>query len=266
MIGQKKLIDTISKLTVDNMPHFIVFVGERGSGKTTLSKFVADTIGATFTISGIKVDEIREVINTAYTIREKTVYCIQNADTMRNEAKNAMLKITEEPPANAWFILTVEDDSNLLATIKSRANVFYIEPYTVEELKTYIHKNYNEAGDEVTTICNLASTPYEVDKLIEYGKEFIEYVELVADNIAEVEPANAFKSSCKLAIKNDAGYDLKLFWRVFVDVCIRRIHDDIKYANGALVTIPYECKVMKLGVNKQQLYDSWVFEIREAWL
>lgn len=267
IVGQTNILDWIFRTDVSKFSNFIIFCGGRGSGKTLLSKCFADRIGAEFAICGIKVDEIREVIDTAYKARDTIVYCIKDADTMRNEAKNALLKITEEPPKNAYFIMTVEDDSTLLATIKSRANVLYIEPYTPQQLRTYFYDNHREENNNVNLICDIATTPYEVDKMVEYGTEFLDFVELVLDNIAEVEPANAFKSSTRLALKTDEGYDVKLFWNTFVNICMKRLSSNpLKYAEGICTTIHSMAKIGKLGVNKQQVYDDWVFNIREVWL
>lgn len=261
IIGQKNILNYVDNLT--EVPHFIVFIGSKGSGKTTLATYIADKLNATFSVCGTKVDEIREVIDTAYHTKDPIVYCIRNADTMRAEAKNAMLKITEEPPENAWFIMTVEDDGSLLDTIKSRALVIYLEPYSKDELSNYYKLKY----DGVPRYIDIATTPYEVDMLQEYGQDFIDYVELVVDNIAEVASANAFKSANKLALKKDEGYDLKLFWNTFVQTCLNRLDDDVLwYSQGVCETLPYVAKVQKLGVNKQQLYDSWVFSIREVWV
>lgn len=264
IIGQKNLIDFINKIKV---PHFIVIVGSKGSGKTTLAKFIATKLDATFSVCGIKVDEIREVIHTAYTTRDNILYCIKDADNMRAEAKNAMLKITEEPPENAWFILTVQSESSLLPTIKSRAWLITMEPYNIEELKTYFWKNYNEGKGEVDIICDIASNPYEVDKLVEYGKDFLDYVDTVIDNIAEVEPANAFKSASKLALKDENGYDLKIFFETIIKICMQRLKSNpTHYATGIYITAPFIKECSYVGVNKSQLYDSWVFKIREVWI
>lgn len=262
MIGQTKILDWVDS-NIENFPHFIIIVGERGSGKTTLSKVIANRLNANFAVSGIKVDEIREVINTAYNVKDTSLYCVKDADTMRNEAKNAMLKITEEPPKNAYFIMTVEDDSTLLDTIKSRSFVFYMEPYSEPELRSYFLEAHENEDADIDFVCDMATTPYEVDKLIEYGKDFIDYVNLVIDNVALVEPANAFKSGKQLALKGEEGYDLKIFFRTFMLMCLYRLPaDDITISKYIVATAPYLSKVSKLGVNKQQLYDSWVFEIR----
>ena len=263
MIGQKHITSWIDA-NISVLPHFLVFVGDKGSGKRTVSKYVADKLGATYSEIGIKVDDVREVIETASLSATKVLYCFADADNMRPEAKNAMLKITEEPPKNAYFVLTVQDDVSLLDTIKSRAQVFRMAPYSKQELAEYA-KLQNYQLDMFEGAC---MTPGDADVLSTYNAtEFLEYVRLVIDNIAEVEPANAFKSASRLAIKSDEGYDLALFWRVFNKLLADNLTaDNSRYAVGIIITSEYVNKVQKLGVNKQQLYDSWVFDIRKAWV
>ena len=132
----------------------------------------------------------------------------------------------------------------------------------------YVENKYEVSNELYPLLCK---TPGDADLLHNYEPEsFYEYVELVVDNVAEVEPANAFKSAGKLALKSDEGYDLKLFWRAFVQVCLERIEKGpesvIHYCNGIIATTKCLNKVSKLGVNKQQLYDKWVFDIREVWV
>ena len=268
MIGQTHIKEWVSSHSV-NMPTFIVLVGGRGSGKKMLAQLIARTVGATFIQSDIKVDSVREVIDSAYSTGDRLLYCFGDADNMRAEAKNAMLKVTEEPPKNKFFVLTVVDESSLLDTIKSRAFVFHMEPYSDSELEEYYNSKY---GEGCFNYCSMASTPYEVDMLVKYGYDFIDYVNLVIDNISEVEPANAFKSGTKLAMKNEEDkYDLGLFWRIFIELLVKKLSNNVDIneashiSKGILLTSKYLNSVNKLGVNKQQLYDSWVFEIREVW-
>lgn len=272
MIGQTKILDWVDK-NINSFPHFIVLVGSSGCGKKTLAREIAHKLSLVYAECEIKVDTVREVIDTAYQSNTDVMYCFADADNMRPQAKNAMLKITEEPPQRAYFCMTVSDDSSLLDTIKSRAYVFYMDSYDKEDLLWYYkedkthYDNYLEESD-VLDICD---TPHEIDMICNYDKEFIDFVTLVIDNIAEVEPANAFKSSNKLALKNEDGYDLALFWKCFIQICLKRLKESENnkigyYCNGMLVTSKYLNKVNKLGVNKTQLYDSWVFEIRNVWL
>ena len=267
MIGQTKVRDKIKQLIDNNRcPSFIVLIAPRGYGKRTLAKYISYMLNATYAPCGAKVDEIREVIDTAYKVREKVLYCIEDGDLMRNEAKNAMLKITEEPPESAYFCLNVSDERYLLDTIRSRGTVFHLDLYSMNELKQYYGTlDSTKTLDE--KLYQIANCPGELNLLMQYGSDFLEYVDLVMDNIAEVEPANAFKSSSKLALKTDEGYDLNLFFRSFCWECINRIKQDpLRYSQGVLATSPFVNQSMQSGVNKQQLYDMWVFKIREVWL
>lgn len=280
IVGQKKIINWVDNLTVDSFPHFIVLIGAKGSGKRTIAKYIADKLSAVYVECDIKVDAVRNAITLASTVETPIVYCFANSDTMRAEAKNAMLKITEEPPKNAYFVLTVIDESTLLETIKSRATVIRLEPYSGDELYEFL-KNITQDKDfaygsdaEDSTNCiwmnciwGIASTPYELKEFLNYGSEFFRYVDLVKDNISEVEAANAFKSSSKLALHGeDDKYDLGLFWKAFIHDCLNCIDEDpLHYAEGIIVTDKYYKKQAQLGVNLQQLYDSWVFEIRGVW-
>ena len=269
MIGQAQLL-LLLDLMRDDMPHFIVLTGPAGSGKRTIAKYIANEfLHCVYSEVDTKVDSVREVIESAYKSATKVLYCFADADTMRAEAKNAMLKITEEPPVNAYFVMTVQDESTLLDTIKSRALVLGLLPYTVKELKSYMD-NYPISDDDKEMLSQICSTPGDINLMKTYNeKEFYSYVKLVYENIAEVEPANAFKSSAKLAIKTEEGYDLRLFWQMFQYIALMDLMSNTPKSNNGsavLLTQQYLNRLQKVGVNKQQLYDSWVFDIREAWI
>ena len=79
-----------------------------------------------------------------------------------------------------------------------------LDPYSVEDIKNYIIQSHpNFSSERLDTIANIASSPRESELMITYGEEFLDYVELVGDNIGEVASSNAFKSSSRLALKNE---------------------------------------------------------------
>lgn len=273
MVGQEKNIKWVNTaIENDKVPKSIVIIGPKGSGKRTMAKFIAQKLNCVYAPSDIKVDAIRQVIDTAYKTTDKVLYCFENADNMKNAAKNALLKVTEEAPTYAWFVMTLMDDSTLLPTIKSRSFVMNMQPYTAEDKGLILSSLDTESKltpEQRSYFIEMANTPYELQKLFEYGQDFLDYVEMVADNISVVESANAFKSGNKLALKsNDEGYDLSLFMLAFVQLCIKRITEGkspIKYASGVPCTNWAYRDSMKLGVNKQQLFDWWVFKLRSVW-
>lgn len=93
----------------------------------------------------IKIDEIREmqekIIEKPITSKKK-VYIINNSENMTKEAQNCLLKTLEEPPDFVTIILVVNNENNILTTIKSRCSKVVFteedkEEFTEEERARY---------------------------------------------------------------------------------------------------------------------------------
>lgn len=266
MIGQYNLQSQIKQFIENGMfPRFSIFVGPKGSGKKTFVREVVikEVTDGLYEECGIKVEDVRNLIADAYKIHSTAVYFIPDADNMSNAAKNALLKVTEEPPNNAYFIMTLEDENNTLETIRSRGTVFHMDRYTPAEIRKYCRSGENLWQPELEEIVvSLADTPGDVNILGKSDvREFYDYVQLVVDNIAEVSLANAFKIPSKVTLKEDAeGYDLRLFWKAFMKVSF-----DVGRYNGIYATSKYLQKLRVKGINRSMLMDNWVLEIRKLW-
>lgn len=137
MIGQKNNIQTLIQWRCNkSVPRFIIIAGDEGSGRLTFAKAILKTINAKGVIMGNSISDVRDTIEQAYYITQPTCYIFRDADDMKNEAKNALLKVVEEPPNNAYFIMTVHNIDNMLSTIRSRGTVIKMEPYTMQELRS----------------------------------------------------------------------------------------------------------------------------------
>ena len=72
------------------------------------------------------VDQVRAVAATAAVMPNegrRKAYVIEDADTMNTQAQNALLKLLEEPPESAAFILEAANASLLLPTVRSRCEM-----------------------------------------------------------------------------------------------------------------------------------------------
>lgn len=271
MIGQQHLQSQLMQLIENGtFPRFSIIVGPRGSGKKTLIHQIYQNFGSGMLSNiGISVDAVRQSIAQSYAVRgSQAIYVFADADNMSNAAKNALLKVTEEPPNNAYFIMTLEDEHNTLETIRSRGTVFHMDRYTPDEIMQYITDKYGKtAEDNVDIFRSICETPGEADMLANCGvKSFYDYVQLVVDNIAEVSLANAFKIPSKVALKEDAeGYDLRLFWKAFINICfLTQTYD--KWGPAVSITSKRLQDLRVKGINKQMLMDNWILEIRDAWM
>lgn len=271
MIGQESLIQHFDNLIKNGaLQHFCLFVGPKGSGKKALMAEIVLKLGVQCIIEDTSVASVREMIENAYKNTLPVVYMIPDADNMSTQAKNALLKVTEEPPNNSYFFMSLEDINNTLPTIKSRATVYKMQNYSYAELSTYYNKNYDFPDSCGRIVLSLCETPGEIDKLCSLDAEkFYDYVRKVIDNIATASGSNVFKISDRVAIKDDADekYDLRLFFKAFMTICIDRMGSNaVKYAKGVSITSDYMRELNITGVNKQMLFDSWILEIRRAWM
>ncbi len=60
---------------------------------------------------------------------------IDSPDDMNASAANALLKLLEEPPDNAYFFLVSHSPSGLLATIRSRCRKLHCKPLTLSDME-----------------------------------------------------------------------------------------------------------------------------------
>ena len=180
MIGQSNLLKKIDKLISNGFPRFVILKGPKGSGRTLLSREIANLLGVQLIPIGITVDEVREVINNSYRNTEPILYVLSDTDKMSLAAKNALLKITEEPPQKAYFIQTVTSLSNSLPTLVSRACVLNMDEYKEGELLQYLNTKYpnNElSAVQIDFIIKTAKVPLEIDALMTYNlDDFINFV------------------------------------------------------------------------------------------
>lgn len=258
MNGQVQLKNQLNQMIQnDKFPRFVLLIGEKGSGKKTLAKELASELSKDVIIADdVRMSTLKVLIDQSYSLMSEVVYIIPDIDDMSLSAKNSLLKVLEEPPNKAYWILTICDSENTLPTIMSRASRFYMQPYSLQELKDYL-------GNRDEKVLQVATNPGEIDSLCMLNfDDFDSYVDLVIDNIAIVSGANAFKIGDRLSLKKDSvGYDLGLFWKAFQLKCMLK-----KEYDAILITSRYLAELGIRGINKVSLFDMWVLDIRKAWM
>lgn len=271
MIGQERLLTRIDKMIEAGFPRFTIICGSKQSGRKLIASRIAKGLNAHLIKSDIKVDNVREIIALAYKQSEPTLYLLPDADKMSPAAKNALLKITEEPPRKAYFIMTLADIGSTLATLKSRGTVLSIDPYTPDNLLEYAEsKGYQLNEDEIEIVSNICTVPGEVDLIARYDiLAFYEFVETVVDNIGVVNGANAFKIGLKLNYKeDDGGWDIGLFMRAVMYVCRKKMDNSHlhQFRDTIATTSKYLSQINITGINKPSTIDMWILEMRGIWV
>jgi len=182
-LGNKKIKEQLSCLLFSSrLPHAIILEGEDGIGKKTLAREIAAALvcrssdempcyscaqckkavkgihpdiyeySASGASKSFHVDKVRDIISDVYMRPNEAdfkVYILGNAHLMNESAQNAILKVLEEPPSYAVFILTVQARTMLLETVLSRAVIFTVDGVDEKTAAEYIARR-NEAVDYET--------------------------------------------------------------------------------------------------------------------
>src|ERR1700750_3137991 len=167
VIGQEHVVRTLrNAIERGQVHHAYLFVGSRGTGKTSMAKMLAACLncergGPTVTPCGTcascvsiasatsldviemdaasnnSVDDIRDlresVVYAPVSGRHK-VYILDEAHMLSTQAWNAFLKTLEEPPPSTVFVLATTEAAKVLPTAVGRCPRFDFPRPSVEEL------------------------------------------------------------------------------------------------------------------------------------
>lgn len=94
------------------------------------------------------------------------VFIIDEGDLLTTEAQNAFLKIIEEPPAYAVFIIVCTDSRMLLQTVRSRSVTVTFPPVSDDEVRRYIETSYPDETRIDFLVKYCAGIPKAADDII----------------------------------------------------------------------------------------------------
>ena len=112
------------------------------------------------------IDEVRKLIVRASlkpNQAEKQVFIICNANKLREDSQNALLKLFEEPPATVAIFLLTESRSSLLPTVLSRGQRIHLDGLTDNELADKLAEKYPSLnGSDIKTVVHVAGGNYGI--------------------------------------------------------------------------------------------------------
>jgi DNA polymerase III subunit gamma/tau len=181
VLGQTAVIETLrNAVRLERLSHGLLFVGPRGTGKTSTARIVAKAVNCLAPLDGEpddacepcvairegraldvieldaasnnRVDDMRELLPRVYTsaadLRRK-VFIIDEVQRIK-EGWDVLLKTLEEPPSDVVFIFCTTDPSGIRPAVVSRLQRFTFKPLPVGEIEAKLRRILDAEGRAAT--------------------------------------------------------------------------------------------------------------------
>ncbi len=265
VLGQEHIVSVLeNEVKTGKIAHAYLFSGSRGTGKTSIARIFAKSLGVNQediyeidAASNRGIDEVRAIRDAVFTYPYSSkykVYIVDEVHMLTKEAWNAFLKTLEEPPEHVVFIMATTEEHKLPDTVISRCECFSFkkpshqilvdailniskkEGYKIDKKSASLvavlaDGSFRDAISILQKTINSSSDDNlsyeEVEKVLGAPKESL--VLEVIESVAFSDPKKGIEAVRKAVLENtDMQFFLKMILRLMRFVLLLRFDKDLK--------------------------------------
>ena len=224
IFGLDYLTSKFDSYTLDTLPHSILIIGKEGSGKHVISNYLSDKFN--LNLLDISDDLSDELIDNIYRDVSPRFYLVDLRKITEKE-QNILLKLFEEPSANAYIILLANSTFSVLPTILNRGQIFNINIYDKATLMEFAKEK--DVKVDMRYFGNVIETPGDIKKLYSSNVSMDTITDLtdkIINKINIASYANTLTIVNKLNFKDeydkiDVDFFLKTLYYNSAEECIK---------------------------------------------
>ena len=249
VLGQDHIVKVLeSSIETNKVSHAYLFVGTRGTGKTSVARIFATSIGVSANdmyeidaASNRGIEDIKLLRDGARVLpfdSKYKIYIIDEVHMLSKDAWGALLKTLEEPPKHVIFILATTEFSKVPETIVSRCQVFIFKKASEAVCKKMLTEVAQKEGFELDAgsaelLAILADGSFrdglgELQKVLNFSKgkkvkrEDVEKITgspkttLVNDFISAIAEKNLEKGITAVKRASEENLDMRLYLKLII--------------------------------------------------
>lgn len=266
IIGQAQLVAKLATLSTATMPSALLLLGDEGSGK----EYIATRFAKHIELELVKLtDQTSAEELIAFMQSPITKLYLLELNTVSEKAQNKFLKFIEEPSSTVKIILTACSTIGVLPTILNRCNIITLDPYSIDELKSF---SWAPQVDDplIYTLCN---TPGKLNTIAsaENFQQLLNFCNKLLDTfpmMSDYDYGQAMRACLRIDTKGEnqaKKFDLQLFLATLANVAFERYRatGSDRLFNTYKMIIDEKQKILNKPISKDAFILSFLHKLWE---